>query len=111
MIFRSTGESQYRLADATLGIEFVADRLRRDRGDLVGELSVSCGLPGARVIDDGVLSVGWFNSSSPRIRVERAKQLGERARTGGKVDWAGLLEELCQRVLVAQREGARHRSI
>ena len=105
MIFKTLAESHYRLADAEHGIEYDVDRLRRDRGELVGELAVSCGLAGARVIDDGVLRVGTFNFSSPRARQEHAKRLAERARTNGKVDWHGQLEELCQRVIKAERTG------
>lgn len=105
MIFRTLGESHYWLANADAGVEFDADRLRRDRGELVGELTVSCGLAGARVIDDGVLSVGTFNFSSPRTRQEHAKRLAERARTNGKLDWLAHLEEVCQRVITAERTG------
>jgi hypothetical protein len=99
------GESHYWAANSDVGVEFDADRLRRDRGELVGELTVTCGLAGAKVIDDGVLSVGTFNFSSPRTRQEHAKRLAERARTNGKLDWLAHLEELCQRVITAERTG------
>lgn len=105
MIFKVLSEGHYRLADAEHGIEYDVDRLRRDRGELIGELAVSCGLAGARVIDDAMLSVGTFNFSSPRTRQEHAKRLGERARTNGQVDFYGQLEELCQRVIKAERTG------
>ena len=106
MIFRVVSDGAYRLTEPELGIELLADRLRRERnGDLLGELTAACGLQGARVIDDGVLSIGAFNFSSPRARQERARQLAERARTNGKFDWLGMLEELCQRVLQAERMG------
>ena len=105
VIFQVLADGHYRLADADHGIEYDVDRLRRDRGELIGELAVSCGLAGARVIDDGMLSVGTFNFSSPRTRQEHAKRLAERARTNGKVDFHGQLEELCQRVIKAERTG------
>ena len=105
MIFRTLGDGHYWLADPDHSVEFDVDRLRRDRGELVGELAVSCGLAGARVIDDGILSVGTFNFSSPRARQDHAKRLAERARTNGKLDWHARLEELCQRVLKAERTG------
>jgi hypothetical protein len=105
VIFKTVTPGHYRLVDAERGVEFDADRLRRDRGELVGELVVACGLAGARVVDDGVLSVGSFNFSSPRTRHEHAKRLNERARTNGKFDWHGALEELCQRVITAERIG------
>jgi hypothetical protein len=105
VIFRALGNGHYRLADAQHGIELDVDRLRRDRsGELVGELAVACSLLGSKAID-GVMSVGTFNLSSIRSRQERARALAERARTGGKVDFLGLLEELCQRVLQAERDG------
>jgi hypothetical protein len=97
--------ARYEAASPEHGVEFHLDRLRRDRHELIGELSVACGLLGARAID-GVLSVGTFNLSSPRARQERAKLLADRSRTNGKVDWSGLLEELCQHVLHADRVGA-----
>ena len=43
MIFRTLGEGQYALAEPDHGIEFTVDRLRRERGELIGELSVACG--------------------------------------------------------------------
>jgi hypothetical protein len=105
MIFQVLAEGHYRLADAAHGIEYDVDRLRRDRGELIGELAVSCGLVGARVIDDAILSIGTFNFSSPRTRQEHAKRLAERSRTNGKLDWHAQLEELCQRVIKAERTG------
>ena len=105
MIFKPIGSRHYRLADAASGVEFDVDRLRRDRnGDLVGELAVSCSLLGAKAID-GVLSVGSFNLSSVRERHARAQALAARARTNGKVDFLELLEEVCQRILAAERNG------
>jgi hypothetical protein len=95
----------YVLEDAPLGTEIRVERLRRERGELVGELTDSCALPGARSVD-GTLHAADFNLSSARARVERARILGERAATNGQVDWAGLLEELCQRVIAAERVGA-----
>jgi hypothetical protein len=95
---------RYRLVDADAGIEVLFDRLRRDRGDQWCELSVSCGLVGARVVDDGVLSVSTFNLSSPRARSEHARRLAALSRAP-KYDWDGTLEEACQRVLHALQKG------
>jgi len=80
------------------------DRLRRERHELQGELAVWRNTHGARTIDT-TLSIGDFNLSSVRARSDRAKLLADRARTNGSVDWAGLLEEFCQRVLAAERQG------
>lgn len=104
MIFRALDDATYHVACAEHGIEFRVERLRRERQELVGELSVSSGLLAARAFD-GVLSAGTFNFSNPRARQERAKLLAERARTNGKLDWQSLLEEVCQRVLLAERSG------
>jgi hypothetical protein len=102
-LFRTIAEGHYQIAFPENGIEFTADRLRRERHELFCELSVACGIVGARAID-GVLSVGTFNLSSPSAAQQRAKLLAERARTSG-IDWSALLEELRQRVLSAERTG------
>ena len=94
----------YRFSVPGLDLTFEVDRLRRDCQDLLGELTVRCGLPGAKTIN-GCLSTGDFNFSSVRARQERAKFLAQRAGTNGKVDWLGLLEDFCQRVFEAERTG------
>ena len=95
---------RYQLEVPAFGIHFEADRLRREHHELFGELTVRCALPGARVIN-GCLNTAEFNFSSVRARQDRAKLLKERANTNGEPDWFGLLEEFCQRVFAAEREG------
>lgn len=85
-MFRSEAESVYRLTEPELGIGLLADRLRRDRGEVVGEVTGTCELTGAHVVDDAVLSIGTFNFSNSRMRPERVRQLAERSRTGTKFD-------------------------
>lgn len=86
-------------------IVFRVDRLRRSGGELNGELEVRCSVPGARTTDDvGSLSIANFNLSSLRARTERAKVLKDRSRLDA--DWEMLIEDLCQRVLGAERAGA-----
>lgn len=102
-VFRELGEGVYSLAFADYGVEFTADRLRRERHELYCELSVACGILGSRAID-GVLSVGSFNLSSPSAGHQRAKLLAERARAAG-VPWLSMVEELRQYVLTADRRG------
>jgi hypothetical protein len=87
-----------------IATELRVERLRRERGELIGELSVTCGLPGTKSFD-GILSVADFNLSSARARTERARILADRAATNGDLDWTGLVEDLCQRVLAAERNG------
>jgi AAA domain len=79
------------------------ERLRRERGELVGELSVSCSLPGTRS-RDGMLSVADFNLSSARARTDRGKLLAERSQAP-TMDWSGILEEFCQHVIREERIG------
>jgi hypothetical protein len=96
--------SCYRLIDADAAITFTVDRLRRDRGDLIGELTVTCGLAGAQVGDDGLLSVSTFNLSSSRMRAEQARRLASLSRAP-QYEWDGVLEEFCQRVLRTEQKG------
>jgi hypothetical protein len=100
--FRRQGDA-YVLRLPDLGIAFHVDRVRRDRHELVGELAVECGMAGARTVG-GSLSVADFNLSSLTARVQRGLHLRERSRAED-VDWQGLLEELCQRVIAEERTG------
>ncbi len=103
-LLRVLGEGHYRVVFPETGIEFTVDRLRRERHELVGELSVACGIAGARVVD-GVLSVGTLNLSNPGAAHQRARLLADRARTSG-IPWGDMLEEVRQRVLAEERKGA-----
>lgn len=94
----------WRLEIPKFGIIFEADRLRRDRHELMGELIVRCALPGAKTVN-GCLTTGDFNFSSVRARSDRAKMLETRARTNGDLDWFAYLEEFCQGVFEREREG------
>lgn len=86
------------------GVDLCLTRVRRERHELFGELSVHCAVAGVTTVNNGVLSVGTFNVSSPRARRDRATELASRARVRG-FDWAALLEEFCQLVLDADRAG------
>jgi hypothetical protein len=101
--FQQVDESHYRLAYVPLGLQYDVDRLRRDRHELVGELAVTCDLPGAKTVD-GMLSVGTFNLSSPAARAGRARDLAARS-AAPEIDFGHHLEELCQRVLASERGG------
>ncbi len=87
-----------------LGIGFSVNRLRRERHELIGELTVRCDLPGAQQVN-GTLSVGDLNFSSVQARSTRAKLLASRAHTNKDVDWLGLLEEFSQGVIKSDRDG------
>lgn len=105
MIFRVHSEGEFRAAVPDFQIEFRVARLRHERDELHGELTVFCGLAGARVFDDATLSASTMNFSSAHARQTHGKRLAERARTANKIDWIGLLEELAVRVLTAERAG------
>lgn len=88
-------------------IEFLVDAVRRDRNDdLVGELEVRCFVPhvetfGAR----SALLTTRMNFHSVRGRQVMAQDIAARAQIAG-VKWSGLLEDLTQRVLAAERMGS-----
>ena len=102
--FERLEEGRYRLTEPCFGIELEVDHLRRERGQLHGELTIWCSLPGARTTD-GLLSSGSFNLSSQQVRGSQGKYLASRARTGNELDWTGLLEEFCHQVLTSERVG------
>ena len=105
MIYRFQGD-RHIVAFPEDSTEFVADRLRWDRDELHGQLSVSTGLLGARATGDGdgLVSFGTFNFSSPRAARDRAKELTERTRAP-KVDWIGRLDTVRYYILMAERQG------
>jgi hypothetical protein len=77
--------SAYTLDLPGYGITFEADRLRRERQELFGELIVRCTLPGAKVVN-GALSTGDFNFSSVRARSDRAKLLKAACPSNAEMD-------------------------
>ena len=104
-IFDRLDEGRYRMQIPGIASELEIDLLRRESGNLIGELVARCHLPGNRGVD-GLLSLADFNVSSARGRSERAKLIAARANTRAEqVDWAGIVEDFCQRVLLAEREG------
>jgi hypothetical protein len=104
-IFERLDEGRYRMQIPGCASELEIDLLRREDGNLIGELIARCHLPGNRGVD-GLLSIADFNLSSARARSERAKLIAMRANTPSEqVDWPGIVEEFCQRVLLAERQG------
>jgi hypothetical protein len=103
--FTRISEDRYRFTIPKLGMVIDVDRLRRDKHELWGELSVSSTLPGARTVNGDLLSIADFNLSSARARQDRAKLLESRSSTRGELDWTGVLEEFSQLVLQAERAG------
>jgi hypothetical protein len=95
---------RYKSEYPAYGITFEVDRLRRDHHELIGELTVRCGLPGAQTVN-GVLDTSDFNFSSMRARQDRAKVLTQRARTNGDVDFFAMLLDFTKNVFDAERTG------
>lgn len=95
----------YRFTIPAYGIRFDLTRVRRDHQETVGLLTVRVSFRGARTVADNILSSADFNCSGQRSRSERAKFLLERSRSQDTIDWIGLLEELCLRVLDAEELG------
>ena len=100
----------YDLLIPDIGVYMSLTRIRRDRHETLGLLSVRVTFRGARTVVDGLLSSADFNCSSLRARSERAKHLKDRSRAD-ELDWLGILEELCLRVLEAEEEGEPERSL
>lgn len=103
--FTLVSETRYVMNVESLGVTFDLDRVRREKHDLAGELLVRCKIPGAKTTEGDILSASDFNVSGQRSRAERAKFLAERAVTRDQVDWIGLLEEFCLRVIEFDRRG------
>jgi hypothetical protein len=108
--FKINEDGMYKLVIPEYGTIIEVDRLRRESNELIGELCVRCNLPGVRTYD-GALSIADFNLSSARARQDRARILGQMTNFGAReewVDWLGLLEEFCQRVIMDERRGQAH---
>lgn len=101
--FEAAGHLAYTMEVPQASTTIRVTRLRRERNELIGELSVKCGLAGARTVR-GILSAGDFNLSSIQARGTRAKHLQGRA-CAPDIDWEGLIEEFCQLVIESERAG------
>jgi hypothetical protein len=103
-------DGMYKLVVPEYGTVMEVDRLRRESNELIGELCVRCNLPGVRTYD-GALSIADFNLSSARARQDRARILGQMTNFGARdewINWLGLIEEFCQRVIMDERRGQAH---
>ena len=90
-----------RLVQVPISFEFL--HVRRERGDLVGQLRVMTDLTGTRGWS-GTLNAGTLNLSSPTQRKARAGTLEDLSRAP-HIDWLRLLEEFSIRVHTADGEG------
>lgn len=104
MNIRHMGEGHYQLAVEQFSVTLEVERLRRERHELVGELTVTCQLAGAHTVTpDGLIHLADFNLSSAQVRNTRAKLLRERSEAD--LDWGTFLEHLCLQVIRAERAG------
>jgi hypothetical protein len=93
----------YALLDGE-GVRVEVRHLRREHHQLYAEVDVQCDWAGAQRIG-GSLSCSDLNLSSQTARSGRAKYCAERARSrAGEFDWTGMIDDACQRVIVAERE-------
>lgn len=90
-------------------IEFRLTHIKRSRGDLTGELSVSANLKGVKT-HKGVLHVARFNVLSSSSRSGLARTLEKRA-PGHDMDWFDGLEWLCQNVILSETKGEEIREV
>ena len=102
--FTKTGESRYRLALPDLQISLDVDRLRRERNELIGEVTACCGIPGAHTVDGKTLDTSDLNFSRSQARQWYARFLASRANTG-KLEWLDIVQEFSMRVANAERDG------
>jgi Mrp family chromosome partitioning ATPase len=93
----------YVLRVPEIATEFAVSQVHRQRGDLMAEIVVSCGLPGVKA-HEGRLHSGRMNLSSTTNRKTVASYIAERANVPD-VDWRDLLEDFCSRVLASERKG------
>ncbi len=97
--FLALSDGSYMLCGSSWRLEL--DHLRRERGELIGELAVIVperdGLPEVR-------NTGTINVSSMQSRRTRAKYLTDLASTFD-FDFGALIEDLSERVLAADRAG------
>lgn len=99
--FERLSEGRYRLRRP--GIEIEVDYLRRSGGHLKGEVLVRTWFPGVRE-PGSILAIEDMNLSSTRTRSSFAKYIEGRSKLKD-FDWTQLVEDFCQHVLVADREG------
>jgi hypothetical protein len=93
----------YVLTASDIAVSITVDRLSRQRGELHGEISVACGLPGIRAAD-GHVHQARFNLSGSTARTTLARILQHRADAPGD-RLAGPARGLLPARPVAEREG------
>jgi len=103
--FERLDEGHYRWSVIPPGVTFEIDHLHRYHSDLSGELTVWCDLAGSAKSDNGALLVGHLNLLSLSARKTWAKELQARAKTTDDVDWFQILDNFCNYVGAAEKDG------
>ena len=104
-VFEKRGSS-FLLTVPSLQTVLMLRHIRRRGGELHATLTVKTAIPGAKTYDDGLLVDGvGINLNSWTAHKTTAQRLEERAPTEGKVDWQGLVSELCIRASSADDLG------
>ncbi len=85
-------------------VTFDVARVRIKFDEVWGLLTVRAQFAGAKVVSDNVLSMGDFSFSSVRSRHDRSREVAERS-CAAEIDWRGLVEELCIKVLSHEERG------
>jgi hypothetical protein len=114
--FVAIGDGErYRFTLEAIVLEFEAAHVRRKADDLYAQVTVRCGIAGARVyrradVTDAwpTLTISTENLSSAYARTRFGKILREQSRTP-QIDWTRLVDEFAIRVLDA--EGVGHPSV
>lgn len=106
-LFRQAGLG-YVLELPSIFTSFNLERISKSRDGIHGDLLVKSAWPGAKTIN-GVMYGAQFNVSAGSTRKSVANTLAERAPVANKedqLDWYGFLEEFCQLIMRAERDGS-----
>lgn len=99
----------YDLNISEIGTYLSLTRLRHDRHETFGLLTIRITFRGAKTIyGTNILHSADFNCSSHEARKRLGKHLAERAEASD-IDWGLLLDELCVRILDAEEQGEPER--
>lgn len=94
----------YRLDIPDICVTFDVARVRTKFDEVWGLLTVRAQFTGAKTVADNILSSADFSFSNARSRRERARDLEKRS-CAPEIDFDGLIEELCLRVLEHAERG------
>lgn len=103
------GGEGYTLITDEIKLQF--RQLRREHHQLYAELEVECQFAPKefRMERDGKVTISCsdLNLSSQSQRTARAKYCSDRSKTRPEdgIDWVGIVDDACQRVIVAERQG------